>query len=269
MRHKVKLYIVIIIFFTALFWLSAIDMRTSAYFYDGGEWVGRGSAWLSFFYYPLHAAFFVVPLAIGAPILLLSFIKRDAFSAFKDMRGQGALLVLSTLVFSGLMNGLLLKGVFARPRPEMLACETEFYRPFEIAVPYLGAFDMSFPCGHCSTVFAWFAFFFLFKGTRKVTAFIKYGLGLFVPVVFGALMTISRMSFGAHFLSDGVFAGLLMFGFIYFTARLLALPKTEALPGLDRFRATRSDYVILALAVMVPLLFIGAIFALSDGLRSI
>lgn len=94
------------------------------------------------------------------------------------------ILALVSLVFSALINNVILKNVVARTRP---------YDVIEGLTSLVGAQkDYSFPSGHTGSAFA--AAIVMFRGLPK-----KYGIPI---LVFACLMGLSRLYVGVHYPSD-------------------------------------------------------------------
>ncbi len=208
-----------------VFHLTAIDTAVSRWFYQDGAWVGPESDFLRLFYFPGNALLFFLPSFLATASLLLSFSSRPAFTVFRSHRRHAILVLLSMVIFSGLINGFLLKGLFARPRPgAYFAADACYVGPFEVGSPTGGRFASSFPCGHCSTPFAWFAFYFAALNRKgRAAAWVRKLLGLAVPLLAGSVMVVSRIAYGAHYLSDAIYAGVFMFLMITAAAWLLDL----------------------------------------------
>lgn len=127
---------------------------------------------------------------------------------------------LALLLGPGLLVNQLLKIEVERPRPYQVV-ELGGPQPFvpAFAAPPPGASGASFVSGHAAIAF--------FLGTlgwvypRRRRAWLLAGAGL------GLLMGATRMSAGAHFLSDVLFAGFA----VYFTAALAAWIAARLLPA--------------------------------------
>ena len=137
------------------------------------------------------------------------------------MRTHALALVLTIILGAGFITHTLLKDHWGRPRPKQV---TEFggsqpFRPF-----YSPNFfhqphpSKSFPCGHCTMGFYFFALALVLKrlGYRK-----GYYFTFAFALVFGITLGISRMAQGGHFLSDVLAAGLIMWITAYLCDRHL------------------------------------------------
>lgn len=113
-------------------------------------------------------------------------------------------LILSGLIGPGLITNALLKEYWGRPRPRELV-EFGGRSEFEPVLSYDGASEgLSFPCGHATMGFFFFALYFLLRRHRPFQA----ATAAFAALAFGGLLVVARMAQGAHFFSDGVWAAL-------------------------------------------------------------
>ncbi len=139
-------------------------------------------------------------------ILSLSYILKR----FTSWRAPCLVLVLSFVMGAGFFTHLLLKDHWGRPRPRQV---TEFggtqnFRPFYSP----NFFDQpepskSFPCGHCSMGFYFFALALVgYRLNKKWLTYLGFGIALALGVLLGAC----RIMQGGHFFSDVLFSALLM-----------------------------------------------------------
>jgi membrane-associated PAP2 superfamily phosphatase len=125
----------------------------------------------------------------------------------------GGFLAVAMMVGPGLVVNSVFKEHFGRPRPKNtleFGGSAEFHA---LGVPVLGGSGKSFPSGHASTGFFWFApcIFFWQRHRRLALGFAALG------VVHGGLMSLGRMAQGAHWFSDNLWAA----GFVYIVSWLL------------------------------------------------
>ena len=165
-------------------------------------WLGDTGAKLSY-----------VLLSMAAVAALLSVPKLAAW------RARLCFLWFALALGPGLLVNVLLKVEVERPRPSQVV---EFGGPQAFvpafAVPPPDAYGASFVSGHAAIAFWLGALAWVFPRRRR--AWLIAGLGA------GALMGATRMSAGAHFLSDVVFAGVA----VYLTAALAAWLTARLLP---------------------------------------
>ncbi|HRQ89554.1 MAG TPA: phosphatase PAP2 family protein, partial [Bacteroidia bacterium] len=112
-------------------------------------------------------------------------------------------LILSGLIGPGVITNVILKEYWGRPRPRELV-DFGGRSAFEPALTIdLTSNGMSFPCGHATMGFYFLAFYFLLRRHKPGMA---QGT-LFLSLSAGGLMGLARMTQGAHFFTDVVWAG--------------------------------------------------------------
>jgi lipid A 4'-phosphatase len=165
-------------------------------------WIGDTGAKLSY----LALSFAAVAALLGAPRL-------------RAWRARLCFLWFALALGPGLLVNVVLKVEIERPRPYQVA-ELGGPQAFvpAFAVPPPEAYGASFVSGHAAIAFYLGALAWVFPRRRR--AWLLAGLGL------GAAMGATRMSAGAHFLSDVVFAGVA----VYLTAALAAWLTARLLP---------------------------------------
>ncbi len=182
-----------------------IDLALSHYFYSDStkhfasnafyQWVYNYGAWPGLF------------LAVSAlVVLILSFF----IHAWQKWRSSALLLVLTCAIGSGLVVHAILKENWGRPRPRQI---TEFggqlnFRPYY--VPYFAKQPektKSFPSGHSSMGF-YFLVLVVLGYTLKNKSLIY--MGAICTLLFGTLLSLTRVAQGGHFFSDVLFSGLIM-----------------------------------------------------------
>ena len=177
-----------------------LDLSITRYFYQP-----ENSALERFiFNYGIMPAWIV--FILSTIFLCLSYIMKR----FTSWRAPCLVLVLTFIMGAGFFTHLLLKDHWGRPRPRQV---TEFggtqnFRPFYSP----NFFDQpepskSFPCGHCSMGFYFFALALV--GYRLNKKWLMY-LGLWTALALGILLGVFRIMQGGHFFSDVVFSALLM-----------------------------------------------------------
>jgi lipid A 4'-phosphatase len=185
--------------------LPQSDLVTSSWFYVPG----RGFVWGD--WPPVIFLYHVVPwitwgaLAIAAVAAIWLFLADQPL--WRLDRKAVVFLVASIALGPGLFANMLLKDHWGRARPtqiEAFGGDREF-----TAAPLPAAecaTNCSFVSGHAALGFSLVAFAFLLPRGRSRRATIAAALGV------GALIGFGRILQGAHFLSDVVFAGLLVYG---------------------------------------------------------
>lgn len=184
-----------------LFFASdGFDIGTSALFFDNGRFVGRQPA--VEVVRDLLKLVYVAGLLCATVGLWYGFARRQDFLTLSSLRW---LVVLTTLVVGpGLVANVLLKDQMGRARPS----QTELFGGSKTFTPPLMMAQQcekncSFVSGEASSMFALFFGLAMVAGSRARPLL---ALGLFM----GCLSGLIRISQGAHFLSDVVFAGIFM-----------------------------------------------------------
>lgn len=183
----------------ALSWMGW-DLKFQDLFWDpvAGKWKGRQVPIFGFLYqYGVIPALFV---GLGSLFLLvLSFPLRPLCK----FRRIFLYLFLILALGSGLITNGILKEFWGRPRPSQLKSYggIQSYEPILYYNP--ASFGKSFPCGHATMGFYFFGVALLFR--KRVRAAL-----LVAALVFGMVMGLARNSYGGHFLTDVLWAGLIM-----------------------------------------------------------
>ncbi len=191
-----------------------LDLAVARYFFNRGHFVS--TPFDDFiFSYAVYPAFAVGFAALG--LLLLSIFS----PSFKKWRAPCGVLVLSMALGAGLMVHTLLKDRWGRPRPRQIEefggrqAFRPFYSPnfFHQIEP-----SKSFPCGHCTMGFYFFALALVCKrqGWRWGALF-----SFAVALSLGVLLGVVRMMQGGHFLSDVLVSALIMWLIACILDRLL------------------------------------------------
>ena len=187
-----------------------VDLWAAGLFFDGKfhdnevfHFVFRAVYWLT-------DALFLLPLAVLIAILIC---RRNLFGL--DRLGA-TFLIVALLLGPGVAVNSALKDHWGRARPSQV---TEFGGAKQFT-PALEPTDQcgrncSFPAGHPSIGFYFLSFALLIPAAwpRRMV----FGGGLLA----GALLGLMRMAQGAHFLSDVVFSGLVVFGVSWLAHELI------------------------------------------------
>lgn len=131
----------------------------------------------------------------------------------RSARLLGGFLGLALIIGPGLLVNVVFKEHYGRPRPRQVA---EFggdqqFRP--LAEPTFDGRGKSFPSGHASMGFLWFAPGIYFWSRRRSMAWGFVGLAL----LHGAVMGFGRMAQGAHWPSDILWSA----GIVYLSSWIL------------------------------------------------
>lgn len=199
-RRHVLFPLFLLLVFTP--WSSEIDQALSHFFYRDGHFIS--SAFIDFLYeYGVYPAWGVIGIALF--ILLNSLY----FSPFKKLRRISIYLILTLAIGSGIIVHGIFKDHWGRPRPKQVI-DYGGNQPF---LPYYKPYfsnptpSKSFPCGHCSTGFYFFAI--ALAGAQLRSRFL-YRIGFIFAWGFGMGLGLLRIAQGGHFFSDVLLAGLIM-----------------------------------------------------------
>lgn len=218
MQSKTK-NLLIIYLSLALFLLLAtaviahfrLDLKAERFFHDASAdpvWFQKNAPlWQLLYRYGTIPPFIVVL----AGIYVLVFHKSKP--GLRKYNYASKLFLLALILGPGVIINGILKDHWGRPRPrqiEEFGGRWEFREVWQPGVPGKGK---SFPCGHASVGFLFFALFLgLKKHHRKIACF-----SLFFSIAYGSLIGVARMAQGGHFLSDILWA----WGITYFVILIL------------------------------------------------
>lgn len=209
MKAAILIPILLLIFFAP--WSDQIDLWISGQFFHAEQF--QSSPLLDgIYHYGLLPGWLLAgAAAVG---LIFSFI----FSSLHKWRCVCLYLVLTLAIGSGLIAHLILKDHWGRPRPKQ---SVEFgggqpFRPFYSPnLLHQAEPSKSFPCGHCTMGFYFFALMLL--GIRYKHKQI-FWLGLGLSLSLGVLLGYARIAQGGHFFSDVLVSAFVM----WWTALLLS-----------------------------------------------
>lgn len=194
---------------TALIAWTGADLAVSSNFFIGGGWpVGDRLFWQ--FLYRLDRTPALILSVFGLVMFLLSYAR----PGYYRWRRAGVFLVLLLVLGPGLLVNTVFKDHWGRPRPrEVLEFggKKQFLQPWQKGEDGKGR---SFPSGHSSAAFYMAAPYLIYRRTDKRRAYAWLACGL----LFGIIMSIARITQGAHFLSDTLWS----FGMVTLCALLLA-----------------------------------------------
>ena len=201
-----SLYLGVAALASALFLVAPeIDLATSRLFYDA-----KGGFVLSD-WPPVVVLYRAVPLISWGMFILVGVGAAWLFLLDRPLwrldRKALVFLVVSMAVAPGLLANSLLKDHWGRARPVQVEA---FGGPHRFTPAPLPAAECdgncSFVSGHAALGFSLVGFALLLPAGRTRRSSIAVAIG------FGALVGLGRIAQGAHFLSDVVFAGLLVYG---------------------------------------------------------
>lgn len=214
-QHFNHLFVIIngLIILSLLIFMSDADLRVARLVVEpSNQWPGLSRAPWTFLY-----SMAPVPgllLAGGAGVVLLA-----GFFCFslRKFRRQSLFIVLLLALGPGLVVNVILKDHFGRPRPSDLVEFGGAHHFVQFWQPGSGGKNSSFPSGHASIAFFLMAPWFIYRKHRKRLALFFLGAGIF----FGLLVGLARVLQGAHFVSDILWAGGLVYLAGEFLGRLL------------------------------------------------
>ena len=159
--------------------------------------------------------FAAVPAALIALVALIILFVSFWQQKYAPWRKYAIFTILFIGIGPGILVNLFLKEEFGRARPREIIefggdqHFTEFWQPGTAGT------NSSFPSGHAAIAFASIAPWFIFRKKRRTIARFFLCTGL----LFGVLVGIARILQGAHFVSDILWAG----GLVYLVGSFLAL----------------------------------------------
>ena len=213
MKRRPLLEVVLLLAFlvvtTGIIAVTGADLAVSAPFCREGTWpIGD-----RFFWHLLYRLDRIPSISLGVvglAVFLLSFARREYYR----WKRAGAYLVLLLILGPGLLVNTVFKEHWGRPRPREIVefgGKKQFLHPWQKGEDGNGR---SFPSGHSSAAFYMAAPYLIYRRTNRRRAYIWLAGGL----LFGIVMSIARITQGAHFLSDNLWA----FGIVALCALLLA-----------------------------------------------
>lgn len=152
----------------------------------------------------------ILPAWIVAIISALIFLFSYVSNPLKAWRNPSLVLILTLIVGAGFLTHMVLKDHWGRPRPKQVIefGGTQKFRPFYSPnIFHQPQPSKSFPCGHCSMGFFFFALALVGKRLNKKWLEI---LGFSLAFILGGLLGFARIAQGAHFFSDVLFSALLL-----------------------------------------------------------
>jgi lipid A 4'-phosphatase len=222
------LYFGLLLTTTAAFVLApGIDLAISALFYDPqhgfplGDWPAVRSLeatipWIS-------RTIFVVAAAAGLWLALVGRV------LWRFDRKAILFIVIATGLGPGILVNTVLKDHWGRARPVQIEAfgGTKEFTPAPLAADQCTR-NCSFVSGHAALAFSLVGFAFLLPRGWARRA------GQVAALGFGGLIGLGRIAAGAHFLSDIVFAGLLVYGTSWLLYGVIVEQDVLAAPGAMR-----------------------------------
>lgn len=185
-----------------LFNLFPIDLAVQDHYYSDGWHLNENSLVRFVYNYSNLPALFTVIAALILYALSYSRLKRYAI-----YRKIFIYLTVMMVLGPGLVINALLKENWGRPRPRQLVEYGGIYQyeaPLNIDKSSPGK---SFPCGHASMGFYFFALAFALSPFRRKAALFTH----IFAAIYGGLIGWVRIMQGGHFLSDVIFSGCIVY----------------------------------------------------------
>lgn len=233
-----------------LFRDKTLDLSVARLFYHpenpADPWFEQNYALWEFFY--RAAPWLTAILLLGSLTTLCASLLKEHYQKY---RAPAIFVFLVVALGPGLFVNAVFKPYWGRPRPrEVIELGGKHdYRPFYS--PAVGAPGKSFPCGHCSVAFSFGAGWWLFRRRRPKTAV----LGLAGSIAFGAMMGVGRIAAGGHFLSDVVWAGLIVLWISYWLFHHVVAGVAVMGAALEkRRRLTMALYAVAGVITLLTIL---------------
>lgn len=181
-----------------------LDLSISHYFFDQTRQFQSGP------FYNFMFDYAVIPAEALAVIAFFTYCFSFFIPSLKKQRSASLVLILTMLLGAGFIVHTLLKDNWGRPRPKQTIDfnGSQPFRPFYSP----NFFDQpepskSFPCGHCSMGFYFFALALVLKRAG-------YRISFYLTMVFTLLLGIAfgfaRIAQGGHYFSDVLMTALIM-----------------------------------------------------------
>lgn len=200
-QREILILCLLIIVTTPIFWVTNIDWQAAAFFYrpdsGSGAWPLQ-HWWLWLWLYRFAPILSFSTLVLALLTVLVSFINTKLL----PWRRPALYIFLVIALGPGLVINLVFKDHWGRPRPVHIG---EFGGKYAYIPPLQkgDSGEKSFPCGHCTVGYMFFALYFL---SRKYK---HYYLAL--TLVLAIMIALARMTAGGHFISDVLWSGYLVF----------------------------------------------------------
>ncbi len=226
---------------TIPFWFFNIDIKVQKFFYDSNAWKYQNHPLVLFLYnFSIYPA--LITGIISILILGLSGFYKFAYKFRKAM----IVFLLALILGPGLLVNVVGKNFSGRPRPREIiefGGDWKYKKVFEIGIPGKGH---SFPCGHCSMGFIFFAIYVVLRDKKKFKAYLWFLFSLLSGFAIGMV----RMAQGAHFLSDVIWTGIITF-ISAEIAFLISGYVEDYISGLKLKKNKTVEYIITVLLILI------------------
>ncbi len=253
----------------ALFWLlPQVDLSVSGLFYEPRRgFVLRNWEPVTFIYHAVPWITWGIVVVVGAASAWLFLIEQPLW---RFDRKSLLFIILSMALGPGLLANTVLKDHWGRARPSQVEAFGGALRFTPAPLPAAECSqNCSFVSGHAALGFSLVAFALLLPAGKARRRGVAATLG------FGALVGLVRIAQGGHFLSDVVWAGLLVFGTTAILhwwiverdglaapalLRLYRLTGRSAHAGLTSVRTSQAARIVAALMSTAILVAVSIVF---------
>ncbi|MEM9081572.1 MAG: phosphatase PAP2 family protein [Verrucomicrobiota bacterium] len=227
MRNAVYIPLGLLLLLSLPFIFTDLDLALQRPFFDTATstWpTGEEVFWRGLYNFaPIPA----IALGLISVATLLLSIANPPLTRYRKL---SAYFFLTLLLGSGLITNALLKGEWGRPRPRQVI-EFNGTEEFERLLHYDPSSEgKSFPCGHATIGFFFFALVPITSGWRRYVF-------LLLSLLFGLIIGLARMVQGGHFASDVLWAAAVMWFTSLALFKLLKLDQslyTKVIPSAIR-----------------------------------
>jgi lipid A 4'-phosphatase len=205
-------------------WTPKLDLSLAHWSFDaeiGGIPSPKYNGFSSNAFFDIMFKYGLIPAQFTCGVAALFFLLTYYKPKYKAYRRPALMLALTMCIGAGAFAHVLFKEFWGRPRPRQIV---QFGGKQEFRPYYLPSLkkpiepSKSFPSGHSTCGFYFFALYFL--GKRYKNKPLEY-IGLITSITLGILLSYTRLAQGGHFLSDVLFAALLMWESAYFSDWLI------------------------------------------------
>ncbi|MDD3234777.1 MAG: phosphatase PAP2 family protein [Candidatus Cloacimonetes bacterium] len=244
--------LLILIIGTAVFRSGNLDLDIQSRYYSPvSGWLFNSSSFAIFIYHYGNLPALLLSIG-GLGMYILSFNK-PRLTAYRKI---GIYLVIVMVVGPGILVNSILKDNWGRPRPRDL---TQFGGDYNYEAPL--TFDpsspgKSFPCGHATVGYYFFALAFVLRQRRRTLS----KLVLLASLAWGTVIGWVRIGQGGHFASDVLWAGVLVYLSAYLLYRAMGLHHNVLYSPTSVQRKLKPIQKLL-LAILGVLLIFGVMLA--------
>ncbi|MFT5469107.1 MAG: lipid A 4'-phosphatase [Verrucomicrobiales bacterium] len=184
---------------TVPFWIWPIDIAVQSAFFDsdrGGWFLHDAQPWHTLYHFGTLPG---ILFGFGAIAVFAFGIWNPKWTRWRRV---SLYFILCMIMGPGVLVNLIFKENWGRPRPREVVEFGGEYAYEKVWTYDASSPGKSFPCGHCSMGFCFFALAFVLRDRRKLALAAAGGaFGL------GTIVGLTRVIQGGHFLSDVLWAG--------------------------------------------------------------